>query len=177
MSESRKIIQDKSKITLKRVKPCNTLFFGPMPCEDKAAAIRNKTVNSMERGDIGDVSYRYLQSRQGLNNSLKVAIPLGSISTIMLFGLTRRFRLVGLLSAIPSVLPSVLYVPPNIGHAIRYSETKRSCEDWLSSRLAENKIKEIKAMKFNNFSFYSLNNLLARENINNSSVASRIHKR
>ena len=170
MSESRKIIQDESKTNLKEVKPYNTLFISPMPCEYKSAAIRNKTVASMRPNNIGDVAYRYLQSRRSQNNTLKEAILWGSFSTIML-GLNRgRSRSVRLLST----LPCALHVPPNIGNTIRYSETKHSCEEWLSSRLDKNQIKEVKAMRFNQSGMVSLNLFLKRENIDNSSVANRI---
>lgn len=168
MSRSRSI-QDKSKTGLKEVRPYNTLFISPMPCENKCAAIRNKTVASMRQNDIGDVAYRYLQTRRGQNNTLKEVIFWGSMSTIMLGLFRGSSRSVRLLSA----LPSALHVPPNIGNTIRYSETKRSSEEWLSSRLDKNKIKEIKAMKFNQAGMLSLNIFLKRENIDNSSVENR----
>jgi len=145
MSTSREIIRKESKITLEEVKPYNTLFIGPMPCEKESAAIRNKAVASMRQRDIGDVAYRYLQSRRGQNQTLNEAIFWGSFSTIM-FGLTRGHSGPRPLRLIPA-LPSALHVPPNIGNTIRYRETKEYCEEWLSSQLDQKKITEIKAMK------------------------------
>lgn len=166
MSSTRKI---EEKTLHVEVKPYNTLFVGPMPCEKKAAAILNKTSLSMQQNDIGDVAYRYLQCRRGKNNTLKEAILWGSYSIILLGFMRRKPRQMGLIWA----LPTALHVPPNIGNTIRYAETQKSCEEWLATRLDKDKVAEIRAMTFTQSGMFSLTHFLNREKIDNTSVIPR----
>lgn len=156
------------------VTPYNTLFFGPMPCEEKAAAIRTKTLESMKNNDIADVAYRYLQNRRGANNTLNEAVFWGCLFISSIYGISRHNnnRLIPLFSTIPMAL----HIPPNIGNTIRYRETKQSSEEWLNRKIGKEKLAEIQSIKFNQQGMFSLNALIAREQIDRSSIKDKTKK-
>lgn len=169
MHEKEPLKSEQSKLPLDKIEPNNTLLIGPMPCEKKAAAIRNNTIESMQKYDTGDVAYRYLQCRRGANNTLKEAMLWGSYATIML-GLTCRLPLPIRLVAVGQ---AAVHVPPNIGNTIRYAETKKYSEIWLLERLGKEKLAEIQSMTFNQAGMFSLNAFLKREKIDAASVENR----
>jgi len=162
---------DKPKPPIQKVKPRNTLLITPMMCEHTAAQIRNSTVDSMQKNDIADVSYRYLQSRRSENNTFYEVI----------FWTTSSFLLFKLACTINPILYLCLlayapHIPPNIGNTLRYKETKNYCAEWLTEKLGNDKFAEIKKLKFNKNGMFNLAALLKTENIDAIYLESKITK-
>ncbi len=145
--------------TLNKVTPSKSLFIGAMPCEIKAARIRNSAVDSIEAKDVGEVSYRFLQARRGENVTLSESLFWG-ISTIVACKLFCTTPLSLLL-----LLPYVLHVPPNIYNTLRYGKTRKFCEEWLSQRLGGGKFARIKELKYSQEGLFKLTCFLKDEKI------------
>lgn len=177
MSMTRSLIETlnlhnvEKKIPLKKVTPSKSLLICSMPCEIKAATIRNQTVDSMEAENIEDVSYRFLQARRGENNSFYEAVCWG-IYTIIVYEIVYELLCTNPISFL-FLLPSALYVPPNISNTLRYGETKKSCEEWLNNRLGEDKFEQIGRLKFNQEGMFKLASFLKHEKIDSTSVEAK----
>jgi hypothetical protein len=61
-------------------------------------------------------------------------------------------------------------VPVNLAKAASYKKTKCNSEQWLTSQLGEDKMKEIKATKYDNAGILALNSFLKKNKIDNTSV-------
>lgn len=156
---------------LNRVKPTKALIIlGPMPCEQQAAAIRNKTVDAMSNQKTDVVAYRYLQSRQGRYNTAIEA------SLYTLLGLVNLWNIYSLLQPneddqntsnnLVAIFPAILFlycvgnILPNIANTKRYAETASGCEEWLQKRISEKCLKDITQIGYpSNFSKGTLSTL------------------
>lgn len=155
MKQISQVFPRQSVPLLGRTKPNRTLLVSSMRCEYIAAEIRNQTVDSMEREDIADLAYRYLQTRRGTSNCIKEALCWSSCAAmILVYGLIYRDSNRFLLSL--SLVLCALHVPPNLGNAIRYAESQNGCEMWLSTRLPAKDVATIKAMRFEKAGMHAL---------------------
>ena len=162
---------NKTKV-LNKIEPTKSLLIAPMPCEIKAAIIRNKTVDSIQENDVSDIAYRFLQCRRGETNTFKEAICWASYS-IMMIALARRVPTIPLPIRVGFIANGVLHVPPNIRNSLTYRETKQSCDEWLTQRIGSAQVGYIKNLQFNQLGMFKLVDFLNRENIDITSLKGR----
>jgi hypothetical protein len=67
-------------------------------------------------------------------------------------------------------------IPPNISNTLRYRETKISCAKWLSQRLGEKNLEQIRNLKFNQHGMFKLASFLKNEKIDATSVEAKREK-
>lgn len=150
------------------VKPYRSLFFLSMPCEYRAAAVSGNALRSMRQRDIAGVSYRFLQAREGAKNSLIEASAWTGLEIYLL--LIARYSQTPAKVCLPMLLLVAANIPPNIGNHIRYRETKRSSQNWLTQNMEENHLNAIKSIPYTSEGLQALASHLENENIDTSSI-------
>lgn len=162
---------DRPKPPIQTVKPKKALLVTSMICEIKAAEITNSAVYEMEKNEIGNVAYRFLQSRRGENNTFN-EILFWSTASLILFELGYKIHPILYLC----LLCYAPHIPPNIGNTLRYKETKNYCAEWLTQKLGIETFEKIKELKFNRAGMFKLSSLLNEKNINASHLENKIDK-
>ncbi len=155
------------KPTLQKVSPTKSLLIRPMLCEQQAAQIRNRTIDSIVAGNTADIAYRFLQARRGENNTFYKVIVI-ALAVILLSKFVFKdpgSRLV--------MLAWLLNLPPNISNTLRYKVTKQLCEEWLTRKLGSDKVKKIRDLRFNKAGMFQLKTILNDEKIDVTSLANR----
>lgn len=148
----------------KKDTPSKTLIFKSMPCEIKAAHIRNSTIDGMENNDIAEVAYRFLQSRRGENNTFYEAC-FWSLYTIMLYSLIQSNP-----ACYIFLIPNIARIPPNISNTLSYHQTKNACEEWLAKRLSIEHVQEIKSLKYDQKGLNKLTHFLTQNQIKTDNI-------
>jgi hypothetical protein len=167
-------------LTLQYVKPTKVILCKSFGCEQKAAAIRNKTIDSMINKDVSDVAYRFLQSREGAESTILEAAQcslLAMISPVLLPFMPTDHRSARITSIL--LVTTVLYVDAalNFRNSIRYKATEDACESWLGEQLGESQLAKLKKLNFNTTGLLSLKSFLAEAKIDASSVEKQISER
>lgn len=173
------------------IEPTNSLSFvgfGPMECEEQTAAIINKTRNCMSKEDVGGVAYRFLQSRQAQNTTFQQA---AAFSIAMLVALKELLSLdTTIEDNNTKVVLSILFsmatlfclanILPNVCNTSRFKKNTNDCEEWLSNRINQNTLTEIKNVsypRFLNGSLSQLVKILNKANIDSESVQTQLESR
>jgi len=150
--------------TLSRTKPSKVFVFKSMPCEEKAAAIRNKAIDSIERGDVAETAYRYLQSRAGVKDMILEGTLIILMTPFLCSG-KGRFIIGGAFCS-----STMLLIIKNI---FKLRETRDYCDKWLSQHLDDESIKEIHQMYFIH-SKRDLVNFFKEKNIDTKSIEKKV---
>lgn len=156
--------QNRILATLNKVEPTKTILIKTFRCEHQAAYIRNQAVESINRGDIKGVAYRYLQSRQGEDYTFFEAIFWGTLTGIILAASLYIYNNANnapfsenndsntnnmILNLFPGFLLIANLAPfincvINTNNTRRYKETKEGCEAWLKEKIDINTFRQIK---------------------------------
>lgn len=159
-------------VALNTVTPKQSLLCKAMPCEIKAAAIRNKTVDDMKANDLSMVCYRYLQSRQGQKSTRAEAATFSALTAANIvlgaIGGTVFSFLIGGLTA--------PHVPPNIGNTGRYRKTKRACKDMMKNQLDANTIAQIQNLKYSNEGLRTLKQIMTSKGVDTRNLDYKMTK-
>lgn len=175
MSTTRHLIENWKYIaTIKKLTPSKSLVIQPMPCEIKAAEIRNKAVDGIMNNNIGEITYRYLQSNQG---KMKTATETVSYLALIAMLASHLFKDNDInYAAAFFILFSIANILPNINNALRYSGTQELCKEWLCERLGKQKVEKIQKMQYTLTGMLDLTAFLKEEKIDASNVELNIQK-
>jgi hypothetical protein len=151
-------------VELQKVKPTKALLCIPMPCEEQAARIRNKTVDDIQRRDTPAVYYRYHQSKKGQLKTQREANKLKNPAVCCIFLLfitiyleindhmhgrpNSNFKMHApyeppLLMLLASAYAFGNYLP-NRNNAAVYRETKQGAKQFLRQELGNERFNNLR---------------------------------
>lgn len=173
---------------LKPVSPTRTLLIRSMPCEERAAHIRNQTIVSLENNDVAEVSFRYIQSKAGFSNAGSDAVRFGLfiLMSLILINIIHNLKmrkenpnlgvfLEGMI-LLPTMALLMLFLP-STSNALRYYQTKEGCASWLRDNMDINcfsKLDELVYIPQSNSSLPKLKKVLEDHHIDAFSLNKRI---
>lgn len=127
---------------LKKVKPQKFLFHS-FQCQEQAAYIRNRLIESIKEKDSAMVAFRYLQSRQaGFNVRFETNFDCVVTALASYF-----FTQAPLLPFAVSVV-SMPQVFINIRNSFRYGETTEIANSFLKKSLTERTYEKVDELKY-----------------------------
>ena len=158
MGKFRKIKKNKPSTnnvnpTIDQVEPTSVfVVVEPSKCERENAAIRNKAFYEMKSQSTDLVAYRYLQTRQGRNNTGQEAATWSLFMFIALYfsqvGMSVEgeeedafnLLLIRTLMFKTATASLALFcfgnILPNIRNAIKYTQTNQGCAEWLEKKVS-----------------------------------------
>ncbi|WP_419536447.1 hypothetical protein [Endozoicomonas sp.] len=126
-------IEAKNRETPKEVEPQS--FFGiTFECQEKAASIRNRVVEAIDRDDKKAVSVHYVRNRTLLNNQYLKA-GLSWIFTVASVAVV--------LYALPLLISCAVVTSRNV---IRCQETQNTALDYLQKKMSDREIQVLNNM-------------------------------
>jgi len=162
-----------SSITIGRVEPNKSLLCMPMPCEKKAAYIRNETIREMALDNTAMVCARYLQSRRGEKNTSIEAI----LHTVLASAFTAAMVWAVINRLYPTIATSgsallgdICNILPNLGNSLRYHRTKQGCDDFLRTKHGDEFMKRLNQIKYSQKGLSELRDLLADYEVDHSAL-------
>lgn len=139
-----------------------TLMGKAFPCQRQAAALRDKALADIVRGDTGLLAYRYLQCRAGQHNTRQEAaihcagasaciVLVGTAAGSMVFGNILAPVAMGVAGSAACITAGQAYV--DFGNTGRYRKTKRLLKQALREKINDEQFMQIQAMRYKNLSF------------------------
>lgn len=143
---------------LLKVKPTKTLLFRSFPCEREAAKLRNQSIDCIQNGQTGNISYMYLKNKRrktliGVEILFYASVFL-FFSIAYLFGVSlvphHNLDLKGYLSLTTELV--ALFVIPigniavNTSNYLRYKNNIYDCETCLHDSFNDNDFQKIRSL-------------------------------
>lgn len=151
-----------ARLLAKLDEPNKVFFIASTPHETLAAHLRNYAVESMEKDDVANVAYYYLENEREMKVSIKDAALAGLTALSTIYTAIRSGHpgfLIGTLFTMLTFIPSV-------SCAMTYEETKNASAVWLGNRLGQDKADQIKSIPLTKEGLFTLADLLKKDSIN-----------
>ncbi|KTD37573.1 hypothetical protein Lmor_0436 [Legionella moravica] len=150
-----------NSISLEKVTPTKTFIIDSMPCEEKAAHIRNEAIQAIKQNNDMEMGYRYLQSRSGRISTSREAKLAGAYAIIMFVKFCSDPEFVSMFA----MLFYIANIFPNISNSSRYEETETASADLLKKKFGEQEFKKIQDMPYNSNGLARLSIFFESKNI------------
>lgn len=157
MKTSDSLSQQKRLATSYEVKPTKTLLFASMPCEKRAASVKQGTLSAMHNADTESVAFRYMQCKKGTkesNNEIIDSLVMSGFAIMFLYSNKSEINnesvnLFHVFCYLALIL-NLLSIMPAVQNRLIYHDMSNKSLDCLKKNLDEQKLKEVTSCDYDN---------------------------